>query len=127
MCCSHLRHPFLLEGDDHIVCVADAYDWNRWFIETWLKRFGVTSTFVDGRDSKEFERAIRPNTRLIYLESPTTFTFKLQNLKEVADIARNHRIKTVIDNTWATPFFRIRLILASITSSIAVQNTLGEF
>lgn len=95
-----------LKGDDHIVCVADAYDWNRWFIETWLKRFGVTSTFVDGRDSKEFEHAIRPNTRLIYLESPTTFTFKLQNLKEVADIARNHRIKTVIDNTWATPFFQ---------------------
>lgn len=95
-----------LQGNDHIICVKDAYDWNRWFINKWLKRFGVTCTFVDGCDSEEFERAIQPNTRLIYLESPTTFTFKLQNLKEVADIAHRHHIKTVIDNTWATPFFQ---------------------
>jgi cystathionine beta-lyase/cystathionine gamma-synthase len=83
----------------------------------------VTCTFVDGRDSEEFERAIQPNTRLIYLESPTTFTFKLQNLKEVADIAHRHHIKTVIENTWATPFFRIPSTMASIWWSTAVPST----
>lgn len=95
-----------LKGNDHIIAVKDSYTWTKYFFDVYLKRFGVTVTYVDGCDTKEFEYAIKENTRLIYLESPTTFTFKLQNLKEVATLAKKHDIKTIIDNTWATPFFQ---------------------
>ncbi len=95
-----------LEGNDHIIAVKDSYTWTKYFFDVYLKRFGVSVTYVDGCDTKEFEDAIKENTRLIYLESPTTFTFKLQNLKEVAALAKKNNIKTIIDNTWATPFFQ---------------------
>ena len=95
-----------LKGNDHVVAVKDSYSWTKYFFHTYLKRFGVTVTYVDGCNISDFENAIEDNTRLIYLESPTTFTFKLQNLKEVATLAKKHNIKTIIDNTWATPFFQ---------------------
>ena len=72
----------------------------RYFFDVYFPRYGVETTYVDGTDSQEFEQAIKKNTRLFYLESPTTFTFKLQNLKEVAAIAKAHQIRTVIDNSW---------------------------
>lgn len=95
-----------LKGNDHIIMVQDSYDWAHYIASTYLKRYGVECTFVDGRDPKDFENAIRPNTRVIYLESPTSFTFKLQNLEEVSRIAKAHGIKTIIDNTWSTPIFQ---------------------
>ena len=95
-----------LKGNDHVVAVKDSYSWTKYFFHTYLKRFGVTVTYVEGCNISDFENAIQDNTRLIYLESPTTFTFKLQNLKEVATLAKKHNIKTIIDNTWATPFFQ---------------------
>lgn len=95
-----------LRAGDHAVVVRDCYTWVRYLFETYLTRFGITHTFVEGTETGQFEEAIRPETRLIYLESPSTFTFKLQNLEEVADLARKRRIKTIIDNTWATPLFQ---------------------
>ncbi|MGD1819411.1 MAG: aminotransferase class I/II-fold pyridoxal phosphate-dependent enzyme [Pleomorphochaeta sp.] len=95
-----------LKGNDHVIAVKDSYSWTKYFFHTYLKRFGVTVTYVEGCNISDFENAIQDNTRLIYLESPTTFTFKLQNLKEVATLAKKHNIKTIIDNTWATPFFQ---------------------
>jgi cystathionine beta-lyase/cystathionine gamma-synthase len=95
-----------LKGNDHVIAVKDSYSWTKYFFHTYLKRFGVTVTYVEGCNISDFENAIEDNTRLIYLESPTTFTFKLQNLKEVATLAKKHNIKTIIDNTWATPFFQ---------------------
>jgi len=95
-----------LKSGDHIVAVEDAYTWTRHLAGTYLKRFGITCTFVEGTRIEDFEQALRPETRMIILESPTTFTFKLQNLKEVADLARSRNIRTVIDNTWATPIFQ---------------------
>lgn len=95
-----------LKGNDHIIMVEDSYDWAHYIAGTYLSRYGVECTFVDGRDIKNFENAIRPNTRVIYLESPTSFTFRLQNLEAVSALAKKHGIKTIIDNTWATPIFQ---------------------
>lgn len=95
-----------MQSGDHAVVVRDCYNWVSWLFDSYLPKFGIQHTFVDGTDVKEFEAAIRPNTKIFYLESPTTFTFKLQNLKEVAALAHQHHIKTIIDNTWATPFFQ---------------------
>lgn len=95
-----------LKSGDHAVVVRDCYTWVQYFFNTYLAKFGIEHTYVDGTDIAEFEEAIRDNTRLIYLESPTTLTFKLQPLKQVADLARSKGITTVIDNTWATPYFQ---------------------
>ena len=63
----------------------------------------MTYTFVDGRDISEIRDAIRPETTLIYLESPSSFVFRMQDLEAVAALAKEHGIGTVIDNTYATP------------------------
>lgn len=113
-----------LKGEDHIIMVQDSYDWAQYIVRTYLSRYGIEHTFVEGKDIKDFEEAIRPNTRVIYLESPTSFTFKLQNLRQVASLAKTHGIKTIIDNTWATPLFQnpldmgIDLVVHSATKYI---------
>lgn len=96
---------FMQQGD-HAVCIRSSYGWANYLFKTYLKRFGVDCTFVDGYTVEEFEQAIRPNTKVIYLESPATFTFTLQPLRQIAELAKQHGIKTVIDNTWATPIFQ---------------------
>ncbi len=101
---SHAVMAFV-EAGDHVVCVEDAYSWTKTLLSSYLPRFGVKATFVEGCDPEEIFRAVRPETKVIYLESPTTFTFKLQDLDAVAAFARKRGIKTVIDNTWATPIF----------------------
>lgn len=95
-----------VKSGDHCVVVDNSYSWTRYMFKDYLSRFGVTVTFVEGTRIEQFEEAIRPNTRIIYLESPATFTFKLQPLRQVAELARKHHIKTIIDNTWATPIYQ---------------------
>ncbi|MGB9820282.1 MAG: bifunctional L-alanine/L-glutamate racemase [Pseudothermotoga sp.] len=95
-----------LKSGDHVVCVRDAYGWTNKLFSSYLKRFGVEVTFVDGMTLEDFTRNTRTNTRLFFLESPTTFTFRLQDLVSIANFAKEHNIKTVIDNTWATPIFQ---------------------
>lgn len=95
-----------LKQGDHAIVVNDCYSWVRYFFDVYVKRFGIEHTYVDGRNIEDFERAVQPNTRLIYLESPATFTFKLQDLTAVSNLAKEHGIKTIIDNTWATPYFQ---------------------
>ncbi|MDN5341446.1 MAG: hypothetical protein PWP28_321 [Oceanotoga sp.] len=95
-----------LKSGDHIVCVKDSYSWTKNLLEKYLPRFGVTHTYVEGTNTQEIIDAVKENTKIIYLESPTTFTFKLQNLKEISDFAKSKNIKTIIDNTWATPIYQ---------------------
>lgn len=92
---------------DHIITLNNVYGPASNLIGTYLKnKFGIESTYVSGEDITEFEKAIRPNTKLIYLESPTSAVFTLQDIEAVAKLAKKHNIKTVIDNTWATPIFQ---------------------
>lgn len=96
-----------VKAGDHIVTVKSIYGPTNNFISNYLKnKFNITSTFVDGKFVEEFEEAIQDNTSLIYLESPGSLTFELQDLEAVATIAKKHNIKTAIDNTWASPIFQ---------------------
>src|SRR5512141_736298 len=88
---------------DHVVCVQRPYSWTRAVIRDLLGRFGVTNTFVDGTDIANFERALTPATKLIVLESPNSMTFEMQDLAAVAQLARAHGIRTLCDNSYATP------------------------
>lgn len=96
-----------VNAGDHIITVKSIYGPSTNFISNYLqKKFNITSTFVDGKNVEDFENAIQENTSLIYLESPGSLTFELQDLRAVADLAKRHNIKTAIDNTWASPIFQ---------------------
>ena len=93
----------LLNQGDHVVSVARPYSWTIKLFERLLPKFGITVTFVDGTKIENFEKAIQPNTRLIYLESPNTFTYELQDISAVASLAKRHGIVTMIDNSYCSP------------------------
>lgn len=99
-----------IKKDCHVVCVESCYGPVQRFLKEYLTKFGVTVTFVSGDDTNEIEQAITDRTALIYLESPSTYLFKLQNLREVAELAKRRGIATVIDNTYATPIFQNPLV-----------------
>jgi cystathionine beta-lyase/cystathionine gamma-synthase len=93
----------LLHQGDHVVSVAKPYSWTIKLFEKLLPKFGITTTFVDGTQVENFSNAIRPNTRLIYLESPNTFTYELQDIKAVSALAKKKGILTMIDNSYCSP------------------------
>ena len=95
-----------VKAGDHIVSVRGPYTWAQRMFDVILPRFGVTTTYVDGRETKNFEEALKPYTTLIYLESPNSWTFELQNLKEVVALARSRNIVTMIDNSYCTPLYQ---------------------
>ena len=91
---------------DHIICVRNPYSWTATVIKRYLARFGVTHDFVDGRDIDEIRAAVKPNTKLLFLESPNTFTYELQDLAACAALAKEHGFLTAIDNTCASPLYQ---------------------
>ncbi|MGZ3765920.1 MAG: trans-sulfuration enzyme family protein, partial [Mucilaginibacter sp.] len=96
----------LLQQGDHVISVENPYSWTIKLFKDFLPKFGITTTFIDGTDLENFENAIRPETKLIYLESPNTFSYELQDLKAVANLARSKGIITMIDNSYCSPFFQ---------------------
>jgi cystathionine beta-lyase len=93
----------LLKQGDHVVSVAKPYSWTVKLFERLLPKFGITTTFVDGTKTENFEKALQTNTKLIYLESPNTFTYELQDLPAVAALAKSKGILTMIDNSYCSP------------------------
>lgn len=87
----------------HVVCVDTAYGPTRQFLTEFLPRFGVTTTFVDGRDPQDFVNATTASTTLYYLESPSSVLFRLQDLAQVSGVARSRGIATVCDNSYSSP------------------------
>lgn len=95
-----------LDAGSHVISIRNVYGPANRFLTSYLHKFGVETTFVAGEDVDEFATAIRPNTKLIYLESPSSLVFSMQDLAAIADLAQAHNIATVIDNSWATPLFQ---------------------
>jgi len=93
----------LVKTGDHIVAQRDIYGGSTKFLSEWLPRMGVETSFVDSCDYDQYARAIRPNTRLLYLESPTNPTLKVIDLRKAVGIAKKHNLITMIDSTLATP------------------------
>lgn len=96
----------LVKSGDHIICLRGVYGPTYEFIYNYLKKFNISSTFIDGRNPEDIKSAIKPNTKLIYLESPNTFLFEVFDLRAIAKIAKESNIYTIMDNTWATPYFQ---------------------
>lgn len=93
----------LLKQGDHLVLSKEIYGGTHYFINTELSRFGISYTFTDTTDVKSFEGAIKENTRLIFLETPSNPLLKLTDIEAVCKMANDKGILTAIDNTFASP------------------------
>ena len=115
----------LLKSGDEVICVENPYSWTIRLFKDFLPKYGVTTTFVDGTELSQFENAITQNTKLIYLESPNTFSFDVQNLAAITKLAKANSILTMIDNSYCSPIYQqpiaygIDLVAQSATKYLA--------
>ena len=93
----------LLQSGDHVVLQNDLYGGTYHFVTAELSRLGIAYTLVDTPDAASVEAALRPNTRVIYVETPSNPLLKITDLRAVARVAHAHGLTTVIDNTFASP------------------------
>lgn len=102
-----------VRAGDHVVAARALFGGCRFVVEDYLPRYGVSSTLVDGRDPDNFARAMQPNTKLIFVETPTNPTLELVDIKAVAEIAHAHGAVLVVDNVFATPIWQKPLELGA--------------
>ncbi len=96
----------LLRAGDHVVAAKAMFGSCRYIVEEMLPRFGVQSALIDGRDLAQWQAAIRPNTKVLFLESPTNPNLQVSDLRGVADIAHAAGARLVVDNVFATPILQ---------------------
>lgn len=92
-----------LKAGDHIVSQQEVYGGVAKFFTQWLPKMGIETTFVDTTDYEQYEKAIRKNTKLLYLESPTNPALRVVDFKKAATLARKHGLISLIDSTFGTP------------------------
>jgi cystathionine beta-lyase/cystathionine gamma-synthase len=120
----------LLKGGDHVVAQRDIYGGVNKFLSQWLPKMGIETTFVDTTEYEQHARAIRPNTKLLYLESPTNPTLRIVDFKKVANLAKQHKLLSMIDATFGTPInqhpaeFGIDLVMHSGTKYLSGHTDL---
>jgi cystathionine beta-lyase/cystathionine gamma-synthase len=93
----------LVKAGDHIVAQRDIYGGVIKFLSQWLPKLGIETTFVDTNDIEQHERAIRPNTKILHIESPTNPNVRVVDLEKIAALAHKHSLISTIDSTFATP------------------------
>jgi methionine-gamma-lyase len=119
----------LLEGGDGVVAMDSLYSASHNLLNDALRSMGIETTFVNAIDVNEIERAIQPNTKVLYIESPANPTLKLVDIAACAEIAKRHKVTSVIDNTFATPCGQqpislgIDVVLHSMTKYLSGNGT----
>lgn len=115
----------IVQQGDHVICTHQAYGPTREFLGNYLRKFGIETTFVDGSSLDNWKNAVRPNTKLMYLESPTSMMFELQDIQSCTELAKIVGAETILDNSWATPCYQnpltmgVGLVVHSITKYIS--------
>src|SRR5690554_6097773 len=116
-----------VRAGDHIVASRALFGGCRFVVEDFMPRFGVTSTLVDGRDPANFAAAMQPNTKVVFIETPTNPTLELVDIKAVADIAHAHGAVLIVDNVFATPLYQKPLALgADLVTYSATKHIDGQ-
>ena len=95
-----------LNAGDHAICINRPYSWTRKLFSEILSRFEIEVDYVDGRDIKNIQASIRNNTKVLFLESPNSITFELQDLEACSSLAKKHNLITIIDNSYSSPIFQ---------------------
>src|ERR1051325_6197238 len=120
----------LLSRGTHVVVTDDSYRRTRQFLNSTLHRYGIEVSTVPAGDYEALEDAIRPTTRVLVSESPTNPYNRILDLERFAAIGRKHRVKTVIDATFATPYnarpleWGVDIVMHSATKFLAGHNDL---
>src|SRR6202163_2475907 len=120
----------LLKTGDHVVAQRDIYGGVHKFFSQWLPKMGIETTFVDTNEYEQHARAIRPNTKVLYLESPTNPTLRVVDFKKVAALAKQHKLLSMMDATFGTPInqhpaeFGIDLVMHSGTKYLSGHSDL---
>jgi cystathionine beta-lyase/cystathionine gamma-synthase len=91
---------------DHIISVKNPYTWVKRMFDLIFSRFGVETTYIDGTEVAQFENAWKPNSRFIYLESPNSWNFALQDIEQVVAFAKKRGLITLMDNSYCTPLYQ---------------------
>ncbi|MBL0371624.1 O-succinylhomoserine sulfhydrylase [Rhizobium sp. KVB221] len=102
-----------LKAGDHIVAARALFGSCRWVVETLAPKYGIECTLIDGKNLENWEKAIRPSTKVFFLESPTNPTLEVVDLIGVARLANQVGAKVVVDNVFATPLFQKPLELGA--------------
>ena len=114
----------VLKSFDHALIPDCVYGSARRFVEEEFKRFQIEHDFYDSRDLLNLESKIKKNTKIIYLESPGSYTFEIIDINKVVNLAKKHKITTIIDNTWGTALyfnalkFGVDIVVEAITKYI---------
>ncbi|MDG4655436.1 bifunctional cystathionine gamma-lyase/homocysteine desulfhydrase [Ectobacillus antri] len=103
----------LFSSGDHVVLTDDVYGGTYRVMSKVLNRFGIEHTFVDTTNLAEVEAAIRPNTKAIYIETPTNPLLKVTDIGEVSALAKAHNLLTIVDNTFMTPYWQTPISLGA--------------
>ncbi|PAK50054.1 aminotransferase class V-fold PLP-dependent enzyme [Paenibacillus sp. 7541] len=96
----------LLSAGDHMIVTEDVYGGTYRLLTTILNRMGIESTFVDMTDLEQVKAAIRPNTKAVYMETPSNPTLKITDISGVTSWAKEHGLLTLLDNTFMTPYYQ---------------------
>ena len=102
-----------VRAGDHVVAAKALFGGCRWVVEDFLPRFGVASTLINGLDLDAWRRAVRPNTKVFFLESPTNPALDVIDIAAVAKIAHDAGANLVVDNVFATPLWQSPLALGA--------------
>lgn len=117
-----------LRAGDHLIAAKALFGSCRWIVETLLPRYGVETTLVDGTDNAAWEAAVRPNTKVLFFESPTNPTLSVIDIAHVVSVARGCGAKVVLDNVFATPLLQspfpmgVDIVVYSTTKHIDGQG-----
>ena len=103
----------LLEAGAHVVSTASVYGPSRGLMEKDFSRFGVSASYVDTSDFAQVQQALRPNTRLVYLETPANPTMQVSDIARISELAHAHGCLVVVDNTFASPYLQRPLELGA--------------
>jgi len=103
---------FLAQGD-HIVCTSAIYGPSRGVLESHFAKFGVEASFIDTANLENIEKAIKPNTKVLYLETPTNPTISLTDIRKASEIAHKNGLVVVVDNTFCSPYLQKPLDLGA--------------
>ena len=110
----------LLSAGDHMVACDDLYGGSYRIFERVMRRYNIETSYATAGNVAEYEKAIRPNTKLIWLETPTNPLLRLANIRAIAEVAHRHNLLLVVDNTFSSPYFQQPL---SLGADIVLHST----
>jgi len=127
MAAVHMAMTGLLRAGDHVVAGRALFGSCRWILNNWAPRFGIEASFVDGPDLDAWRKAVRPNTKLFFLETPANPLLEMCDIAAISAIAREIGAKVVVDNVFATPIYQKPLQLgADIVVYSATKHIDGQ-